>query len=235
MCNFLSWVSVEGKLFYLTDQDVYSEAGKEKLAGCKDNDILGHGAIRKFYGLLSGLDCERQDFWADDLPKELKLKLKNFDKHWGRMWRSRVFQNNDLFYIIYSSRSPWKGKASEQLLRQNPTNDDLCCIICFAPSPWKGKAWEQLLKQKPTNSDIRYVVCNVPGRLWRERAYRKLLKSNPTNDDLRYTICFVHNSLEEMAWKQLLKQNPTSSDLQFLATYAPPPYKREAFRLLKMK
>ncbi|PJE58463.1 MAG: hypothetical protein COU81_00595 [Candidatus Portnoybacteria bacterium CG10_big_fil_rev_8_21_14_0_10_36_7] len=55
MCEFISWIEVEkdGKVvvLYLTDKDVFSVYGLEKLKGCQDNDFLGDGAIRAYYDI----------------------------------------------------------------------------------------------------------------------------------------------------------------------------------------
>ena len=116
MCNFLSWVEIpDGKLYYLTDSEVYSEVGRDKLAWCKDNDVIGHGAIRAFYNLTGGTDRERRDFWRDDLPTELVKAVKDFDKHWGKMWNSGAFQADDLREIICNAPEAWKAKASAML------------------------------------------------------------------------------------------------------------------------
>ena len=73
MCEFISWVEHEGKIFFLTENDINSEYGKERLKERKDNDFLGHGAIRTYYNLkpFEGMDRENRDFWDGDLPKEI--------------------------------------------------------------------------------------------------------------------------------------------------------------------
>jgi len=170
MCNFLSWVEMpDGKLYYLTDKEVYSEVGRDKLSGCKDNDVLGHGAIRTFYGLTGGPDRERRDFWAGDLPSELVQAVKAFDKHWGRMWSSGAFQADDLRDIICYAPEEWKIRASEKLLTMKPSNGDLCYIIYYAPEAWKAKASEKLLAQKPSNVDLRDIIYYAP-EAWKARA-----------------------------------------------------------------
>ena len=59
MCEFISWIEkkelVTGKpkLYFLTGKQVFeTEKGKELQAWCKSkDDLVGHGAIRHFYGL----------------------------------------------------------------------------------------------------------------------------------------------------------------------------------------
>lgn len=62
MCEFISWIEKGNDIFYLTDKEIFSKQGQELLLGCKDNDFLGHGAIRKFYSLQYGREHEVKNF-----------------------------------------------------------------------------------------------------------------------------------------------------------------------------
>ena len=127
MCEFVSWVEWNNKLYYLTDAEVFSDLGREKLAGCKDNDYLGHNAIRKFWGIpdKEGTNCEIQNFWElDKLPKEISDKIKEFDKWWVNIWE-KYFMNDDLRCIIYNAPATYKAKAAKQLLLQKASNEEL--------------------------------------------------------------------------------------------------------------
>jgi hypothetical protein len=127
MCDFISWISVnkdgENLLFYLTDKEIFSEEGKKKFLDCRDNDVIGHGAIREFFELGSrGQEHEVRDFWnSDKLPEELAEKVQNFGVHWGKTFRSGFFQADDLEYIIQNGPENWKQKATEQLINQKFT------------------------------------------------------------------------------------------------------------------
>lgn len=109
MCEFISWKEVgEGKnkkVFFLTDDEVFSERGREMLEGSKDNDFLGHHAIDNIWGpaCKDGKHREEKNFWeAGKLPKEIQSKLRDltsFKKNFGRMIRSYA-QRDDLLYII---------------------------------------------------------------------------------------------------------------------------------------
>ena len=79
MCEYVSWIEKDGKLLYLSDDDVYSSHGRKKLSGLQDNDAIGHGAIRAYYGLAryEGTDHERTDWWARDLPDEIKSHVRS--------------------------------------------------------------------------------------------------------------------------------------------------------------
>ena len=149
MCEFISWIEKNGGILCLTDREVFSEEGREKLKGCLHNDVIGHGAIRVFYEITGGTDKEVRDFWnVSLLPKELADKLvsiKEFDKHWGQMFRAGHFQNDDLRRIIVYAPNEWRGKAWKQLLKQKPGDDDLRRIIMCAPNEWKEKARKLLI------------------------------------------------------------------------------------------
>jgi hypothetical protein len=186
MCEFISWIEKDGLILYLTDAEIF---GKDKslLEGCKDNDFLGHGAIRNFYNIEGGLEREVRDFWNENiLPKEIADKVQEFDKYWGKTFEN-YFQNDDLRYLIEYAPETYKPKACEQLLKQGPTNYDLRYLIEYAPETYKPKAWQQLLKQKPTNYDLRYLIEYAP-ETWKIKAWQQLLKQKPTNYDLIYLI-----------------------------------------------
>jgi len=120
MCNAISYVKVtEGgktQIFWLEDKDIFSDYAQEKLAGCKDNDFLGHKAIRIFWGLgEKGIDKEVRDFWnTEKLPPELAGKVKDFDTYWGRTFQ-KCFPNDDLRYVIEYAPEAWKSRARNLL------------------------------------------------------------------------------------------------------------------------
>lgn len=214
MCEFISWIEKDGRILFLTDKEIFSSQGKERLEGCQDNDFLGHGAIRRFFAPCSekmfrgGEEKEQEDFWNTiTLPKQIAELLKtpkDFEKHWGKTFEN-YFQNDDLRHIIGYAPEPYKGKAWEQLLKQSLGNSDLHHIIGYAPEPYKGKAWEQLLKQNPDNDDLRRIIENAP-EPYKEKAAEQLLKKKPYNDDL---CCIIE--------------------------YAPEPYKSRARKILNQK
>ncbi len=177
MCDFVSWIEKNGSLFYLTDAEIFSREGRKRLKGCKDNDVLGHGAIRQFFAISGGTDNENRYFWdSTGLPGEIAKKIKDFDAYWGKTFSQGNFMNDDLFFIIEEyAPDEWKAKAWEQLLKQKPSNSDLCNIIEDAPDEWKAKAWEQLLKQKPSD-DYFHHINRYASDKWKAKAREQLEK-----------------------------------------------------------
>gem|GEM_PF-2060625 len=120
MCEFVSWIETDrgGKksVLFLDDELLFSERSEEILKGSKDNDFLGHHAIRNVWNLKEneGREGEEKNFWeAKRLPKELQPKLKDcpsFKKHFGRMVENYA-QTDDLRYIAeHAPKSgKWKG------------------------------------------------------------------------------------------------------------------------------
>ena len=155
MCEFLScWKLNYGTLRYLTDHEVYSLNGRERLKGCRDNDVLGHGSVKAYY--------------VEYASEKWKAKA------WAQLL-TQPPTNSDLIYIVKYASEKWKVKAAAQLLTQSPTNDDLIYIVKYAPEKWKVKAAAQLLTQSPTNNDLIYIVEYAPEK-WKMKA-RNILKN----------------------------------------------------------
>jgi hypothetical protein len=88
MCEFVSWIEkrelVKGKpkLYYLTGTQIFqTEKGKELQKWCKSkDDLVGHGAIRYFYGLESdeGTNQECTDFTKPlNFPRAIVKAIKD--------------------------------------------------------------------------------------------------------------------------------------------------------------
>ena len=75
MCEFISWIDhpTRGTL-YLDSKKLNSIKGEQlKLKTQENLDLVGHGAIREFYGIGSaGINQENQDFWNEELPNVIK-------------------------------------------------------------------------------------------------------------------------------------------------------------------
>ena len=79
MCEFISWIEKENKVYYLTSADLASKRGKQLIHHCQNNDDLtGHGAIRWFYGeFKGGIDKECTDFTSpNNFPVEIVADIK---------------------------------------------------------------------------------------------------------------------------------------------------------------
>jgi len=82
MCNFLSWIEYQNKLYFLTEADLKTKTFKQFK---KDNerwqeDIKGHGAIRYFHPEIKnvGINRECSDFSnKDNFPLILQNAIKN--------------------------------------------------------------------------------------------------------------------------------------------------------------
>ena len=78
MCEFVSWIEKDGKCYFLTAADLASKRGKQLIKHCKnDDDLVGHGAIRWFYGeFTGGTERECTDFASpDNFPREIVAAL----------------------------------------------------------------------------------------------------------------------------------------------------------------
>ena len=173
MCEPISWIEKDGELFYLTDREVFSKHGREVFgAKHKDNDLLGHNAIRLYWNLKGGTQHENTSLWdPDSYPAEIGELLKDietFKKNWGRMLSRGMFMSDDLCYIIKYGTFKYQELAWKQLVKQEPSNNDLCCIMGYGTPKYKTLAWNQLLKQEPSNDDLFYVMRYGPSK------YKKL-------------------------------------------------------------
>ena len=79
MCKFISWVDVDGTLFYITDDDVNTSNYQELLRKCGNNDdSLGHGFLREYFQLGGkGIDKEVNNLtYIHLLPKQIISDIK---------------------------------------------------------------------------------------------------------------------------------------------------------------
>jgi len=84
MCEFKSWVEKDGKIAHLTDQDLKDKTIKERLKGCKKEDLIGHGAIRAAFNIEGGENHEEKEFWElSRFPKEIRSTLRDFDTYYS--------------------------------------------------------------------------------------------------------------------------------------------------------
>jgi len=78
MCNFVSWVKKDDKIYFLTDKDLATKEGKELIKYCgRKEDTMGHGAIEHYYGIKGGKHLENEDLSnPDNFPKEIQEVIK---------------------------------------------------------------------------------------------------------------------------------------------------------------
>lgn len=102
MCEFISWIERKEGLYYLTAKDIPLQCEGTVLAGCKDNDFLGHGAIRLFFGLdlkqetVREESKENRNFWEGTLPAQIK-SVWNAGELDGLL---KYLQQDDINYIV---------------------------------------------------------------------------------------------------------------------------------------
>jgi hypothetical protein len=79
MCEFVSWVEHEDKLYYLTANLLNTKEGrdlKKFLGTAYAEDITGHGAIERYFG-IKGNHHECDDFSSPkNFPKEIVEAMK---------------------------------------------------------------------------------------------------------------------------------------------------------------
>ena len=80
MCEFVSWVEHEDKLYYLTANLLNTKEGrdlKKFLGTAYAEDIKGHGAIEHYFG-IKGKHCECTDFSSpNNFPAEIVKAMKS--------------------------------------------------------------------------------------------------------------------------------------------------------------
>ena len=80
MCEFVSWVEHEDKLYYLTANLLNTKEGrdlKKFLGTAYAEDIKGHGAIEHYFG-IKGKHCECTDFLSpNNFPAEIVKAMKS--------------------------------------------------------------------------------------------------------------------------------------------------------------
>lgn len=239
MCDFISWIELtkNGKtgVLFLTDAEVYDDPlGKEKLRLCQHNDLIGHGAIRAYYGLMvhEGKEHEQRHFWNATLPPIIAEKIADFDLHWGRMFSNGVFQLNDLRWLICNAPARFKTKAWKQFLKQGPSREDLRDVVLWcATTRFKTKAWKKLLELKSSPKVLRDIVCDAPA-VFRAKAWEKLLKQRPSIEVLRDIVCNAPAPYKARAWRLLLERRQPNIDLCHIVCNGPVSYRSKAWELL---
>jgi hypothetical protein len=83
ICEFISWIEKDKKVYFLTYDQIYNtpqgEILRKEVGGDKPEDFYGHAAIRKYYGnILNGKEHELTDFSNPKrFPDEIVVAIKN--------------------------------------------------------------------------------------------------------------------------------------------------------------
>ncbi|MFH1047311.1 MAG: hypothetical protein V1738_03325 [Patescibacteria group bacterium] len=260
MCDFVSWIEKDGKIFYLTDREVFGPRGKELFGGDptgQGNDPLGHGAIRAFYEFEGGENREERDFWKEGvLPDELADIMVNevnqyisgvdkFKRYWGRMLEGKVFQCDDLMYIYSNAPEGWRSMALEQLLLQDPPAKYLVNIFSFGfREEWREQAWKMLAKKTVTNLELIQMFHFATDK-WSDQVWKRLVKQDRhclqnfgISEDLPtwhlVYIVSVKKKPEwcDAAWKILESRPLTNSELCRMFRFAPDEWSEKAWQRL---
>ena len=82
MCHFISWIDLEGQLYYLTSKELRSKRGrelKEYLGSAYAEDVVGHGAIDWYFDLKGrGVHKECMVFSSPaNFPDEIVKAIKS--------------------------------------------------------------------------------------------------------------------------------------------------------------
>ncbi|MBU1029221.1 hypothetical protein KKE28_03400 [Patescibacteria group bacterium] len=196
MCDFISWVEVPDQqatngrhVLFLTDREVFSPRGRELFGANPGNyDVLGHGAIRRFYAppgeesLVGGLNCEVRDFWeVERLPPEIQAlhpeDPASFLQHWGRIWDTPgCFQFDDLGYILTHAPDHWNEAMREHAPRNINGDADP-----FIPEGWTVEEHRRSgqLVWDPTQVQLYLSEMQKNGRFIRGHGLREELKHQP--------------------------------------------------------
>jgi hypothetical protein len=227
MCRIISWIEVEGKNLYMDNESLRDSYARELIKETGHNeDVEGHGFIRKYYNIPEGKgkEFEVNDFWNyGKLPEEIANKFRNNEM--DELFK--YVSNYGLINIVRYATDTYKEKAWKLLLKNNPSNFDLSYIVCYATDTYKEKAWKLLLKNNPSHDELRYIVCCATDT-YKEKAWKLILKNNPSNNDLRGIVCCATDTYKEKAWKLILKNNPSNDDLRDIVYCTTDTYKEKA-------
>ena len=113
MCEFVSWIEEDNKVYYLDSKALKTKEGKSLLKYLKDTyslcDLQGHGALRKYYPELKGKNCECTDFSTPkNFPKEIVKSIKNMEM------TSILFDNTPPLGLLNK-----KGQAEYEKIRHS--------------------------------------------------------------------------------------------------------------------
>ncbi|HBM45431.1 MAG: hypothetical protein UR85_C0011G0025 [Candidatus Nomurabacteria bacterium GW2011_GWF2_35_66] len=220
--NFLSWIEIvingETQILYLTDEEIFSEVGEEKLMIVEKNEMLDHYAIKIFYNILFNkcTHCLSYNFWdTDKLPLELAEKIKKFDTYWGKCLERGYFGRDDYEKVFLCGPIEWKEKFAESLLEHMELG---------------------LSNKNFTTEDRLKMILNSDLKEHRARVVKIIFDLYPTRENLKYLINCGPTEFKEEACDVLLSKNKLDIfDLINLLNNCPETKKDTVFRLLAEK
>jgi hypothetical protein len=222
-----------GDVYFLTDKEIYKDYQK-RVGKIKDNDPLGHGAIRAYYGIPDrlGTEYEEQDFWRYKYPEKIQKCVDNFDVYYSRTF-DNLLQDDDLCYIVENAPEKWKLKVFD-ILEYNRINN--CClqnIIISGKDEDKSKAWEILITKNKINYDLRHISLYSQDH-YRKKASEFLLSHNPSDDDLKYMIVHSPYEYRVKSCEFILNNSPNYENLRYVSNYAPKKFKKKSQKMLSV-
>lgn len=170
MCEFISWYRAKMpdnsvQILFLTDKDVFSSYGQEKLKGAKDNDYIGHGAIKAFFDLQNSqatlMEFENQNFWyKKQFPPEIAVHLESPEtmlKTWGKILE-QCLQIDDICYILDNAPESWLSAIIniETVLNKISTDAHLAYQILSSVKGLTESQKDKLIDGVSTDSDYSY-------------------------------------------------------------------------------
>lgn len=153
MCEFISWIEKYNSIYYLTSNELNTKEGRDLIRNTDflrgdiefASDLVGHGAIRRFYGFSSfeavrGENKENRQFWDGNIPKQIK-------ESWNEGYLDgmlRYLSTEDLSYIVKNAPKEfgqWTVKNID-IQRMKTSKNQWSRRYAYGA----GKEWDELKK-----------------------------------------------------------------------------------------
>lgn len=170
MCNRYSWIEKNGRVLFLTANDVLNTKDGDRLRKYNDytEDWVGHGAIRYFYhNLKGGKECECTNFSSPKrFPEELVDAIKS-----GQMWGLGIsLQMEEM--LTDEALLEWRTQKEARAAVWRIHLDAINALRPGGPdlSTEEDRRWEKIL----LNSNIRYnnLLAQVWSGIWKVKKNR---------------------------------------------------------------
>lgn len=155
MCEFASWIEYDGEVYFLTNADLDTLAGKKLLEPDYVDDICGHGAIMHFYPELrnKGIHNECENFMnPNNFPEPLVTALKT-----GRMSRIGIpdhgILNREAASLFNKKK---KGLEEKRLNSRRKIHDEQSELESYATETYRSsKKCDKQLQNIDSVMDIK--------------------------------------------------------------------------------